>query len=147
MALKDPETESPLSSMSSPKLFELLKQVDPEGAAKLHPSDRRKVQARIELYLRTGKPASQLYQEQKAKGVDSRWETLIFWVWSDREALSGRLDKRVDKMVEMGVEKECQELYEVAQQTDLPITSGIFQAIGSAFASKLTQGTENFSLL
>ena len=84
----------------------------------------------MELYLRTGRPASELFKEQKKGGVDSRWETLIFWVWSDREVLNQRLDARVDKMIEMGVEQECRELYTVAERTGIPITSGIFQSIG-----------------
>ena len=84
----------------------------------------------MELYLRTGRPASEVFQEQKQRGVESRWETLIFWVWSDRDALNERLDKRVHKMAKQGLEKECQELYDIAQRTGASVTDGIFQAIG-----------------
>ena len=125
------DTEHPILSASTPELFQFLKQVDPDQAARLHPSDRRRVQARVELYLRTGRPASDLFQEQKDDGVDSRWETLIFWVWSDRDVLNERLDKRVDKMIELGIEMECRELYQLAKGTGGVPTSGIFQAIGT----------------
>ena len=104
--------------------------MDPVQAGRLHPSDRRKILGKVELYLRTGRPASELFQQQKDDGVEPRWDTLIFWVWSERDVLNERLDRRVDKMVEMGVEKECKELYGIAQKTGIPITSGIFQAIG-----------------
>jgi tRNA dimethylallyltransferase len=112
------------------ELFQFLQKVDPISAQRFHPSDRRKIQGKVELYLRTGRPASELYKEQKDSGVDVRWDTLIFWVWSERDVLNARLDRRVDKMIEMGLEQECRELYHVSQKTKAPVTSGIFQAIG-----------------
>jgi tRNA dimethylallyltransferase len=133
--LKTPKTmdqdfSHPLLSAPTAELFSFLRRVDPEQAARLHPSDRRKIQGKVELYLRTGRPASQLYKEQKESGIDVRWDTLIFWVWSDKDALNERLDRRVDKMIEMGVEEECRDLHRVAEQTGIPVTSGVFQAIG-----------------
>jgi tRNA dimethylallyltransferase len=134
--LKIPTTKNehvghPLLSAPTAELFSFLQKVDPEQAARLHPSDRRKIQGRVELYLNTGRPASQLFKEKEERGIDTRWDTLIFWVWSDRDALNERLDKRVDAMIEMGVEEECRELYRVAERTGIPVTSGMFQAIGS----------------
>jgi len=119
-------------SKPTPVLFEFLQKVDPVSAQRFHPSDRRKIQSRVEIYLRTGRPASELYKEQKETRMDARWDTLIFWVWSDRDVLNARLDRRVQKMIEMGVEEECRELYQVAQRTKPPAISGIFQAIGMA---------------
>ena len=119
-------------SKPTPELFEFLQKVDPVSAQRFHPSDRRKIQSKVEIYLRTGRPASELYKEQKETGMDVRWDTLIFWVWSDRDVLNARLDRRVKKMIEMGVEEECRELYQVAQRAKAPVTSGIFQAIGMA---------------
>ena len=119
-----------LENLTTPELFQFLQEVDPISAQRFHPSDRRKIQGKVELYLRTGRPASELYKEQKNSDVDVRWETLIFWVWSERDVLNARLDRRVDKMIEMGLEEECKELYHVAQRTQAPVTSGIFQAIG-----------------
>jgi|SRR5947207_1013209 len=130
MITYDTEIQHPILSASTPELFKFLQQVDPVQAGRLHPSDRRKILGKVELYLRTGRPASELFQQQKDDGVEPRWDTLIFWVWSERDVLNERLDRRVDKMVEMGVEKECKELYGIAQKTGIPITSGIFQAIG-----------------
>jgi tRNA dimethylallyltransferase len=127
---EETEIEHHILSASSEELFRSLKEVDPAQAARLHPSDRRKVQNKMKLYLRTGRPASELFKEQKQGGIQPRWDILIFWVWSDRNVLNQRLDERVDKMVALGIEDECRKLYQVAQQNKLPITSGIFQAIG-----------------
>jgi len=107
--------------------------VDPVQAACLHPSDRRKVEGRVELYLRTGRTASEIFQEQRGTEEfrGTRWDTLIFWVWAGKEGLFERLDGRVDKMVSAGVERECRELYEVSKHANIPVTSGIFAAIGT----------------
>jgi IPP transferase len=108
-------------------------------AARLHPSDRRKVEGKIEIFLRTGKPASEIFREQ-AETEDfqrTRWNTLIFWVWAEKETLFERLDGRVDRMVAAGVEEECRELYEVSKQTDIPLGSGIFAAIGRLLLLRL----------
>lgn len=119
------------SILSTPTedLFFALQEVDPDSASRLHPSDRRKIQKRLELYLRTGKPASEIYKEQAKPEI--RWETLVFWIWSDRAVLNERLDRRVDKMIEAGVEEECRQLHEIAKETDLSPSQGIFQAIGT----------------
>jgi tRNA dimethylallyltransferase len=132
----DTEIQHPILSASTPELFKFLQQVDPLQAGRLHPSDRRKILGKVELYLRTGRPASELFQQQKDGGVEARWDTLIFWIWSERDVLNGRLDRRVDKMIELGVERECKELYGIAQKTGIPITSGIFQAIGNPSEAK-----------
>jgi len=143
------DTDMSFLSKSTPELFQFLQKVDPVSAQRFHPSDRRKIQGKIELYLRTGRPASELYKEQKETGVDVRWDTLIFWVWSERDVLNTRLDKRVDKMIEMGVEQECRELYRVAERIQAPVTSGVFQAIGMTLNRQITyaQGTGNLFLL
>jgi len=107
--------------------------VDPVQAACLHPSDRRKVEGRVELYLRTGRPASDIFKEQRETEEfgGTRWDTLIFWVWAGKQGLFERLDGRVDKMVSAGVEGECRELYEASKRGNIPVTSGIFAAIGT----------------
>jgi tRNA dimethylallyltransferase len=124
--------QHPILQASDAELFEFLRKVDPEQAAQLHPSARRRVQGKVELYLRTGRPASEIFQDQREseEGRGTRWPSLAFWVWSGKEQLYERLDRRVDKMVSQGVEEECRELYEVSKHTDIPITAGIFAAIG-----------------
>jgi tRNA dimethylallyltransferase len=127
----DPALQHPILQASDTELHEFLRKVDPEQAARYHPSNRRIVQGRVELYLRTQRPASQIFREQRESADrGTRCSTLVFWVWSGKEALFERLDKRVDKMVAQGVESECRELYEVSHHTDIPIPAGIFAAIG-----------------
>lgn len=121
-----------------------LRKVDPEMAERWHPNDRRKIQRSLEIYLQTGKPASAHYEEQELQrsppvddATDSGkpWENLLFWVFSQREALCERLDNRVDGMLRNGLLDEVRELAEhkermAAEGTDVDMTKGIWQAIG-----------------
>jgi tRNA dimethylallyltransferase len=125
--------EHPILNASPPELFQFLKRVDPELAKKFHPSDHLKNQRRVEVYLRTGRPPSELFKEQKGDGFEHRWDTLIFWVWSERSVLKKRLYERVDRMIEMGLEEECRELYQLRKRSEKSVTSGIFKAIGCDF--------------
>src|SRR5271170_4373342 len=133
MTLPMEEVDHPILSASTKELFEFLKEVDPEQASRMHPSDRRKIETRVKLYLSSGRPASELFKEQKEEGgggLQTRWDTLVFWVWSARDVLNERLDTRVDKMILQGAEQECRDLHDIAQQTGVPIDIGIFQTIG-----------------
>lgn len=120
-------------------LLEELKKVDPEHAGRWHPNDRRKIQRTLEIYLRTGRPASEIYAEQKARrqsGIrGSPWENLLFWVYSEPEVLKPRLDARVDKMLEAGLMDEVHQLFalkqsEEAQGRIVDMNKGIWQSIG-----------------
>lgn len=76
-----------------------------------------------------------------------RWRTLIFWLRADEVTLAERLDRRVDKMVEVrrmllsrhrcdlvqtGLLEEVKQLRDIgsADQRIDDTTSGIHQAIG-----------------
>ena len=130
MTVPKEEVQHPILSAPTRDLFEFLREVDPDQAARLHPSDRRKIETRVKLYLSSGRPATELFKEQKQDGVETRWDTLVFWVWSARDVLNERLDARVDKMILQGAEQECRDLYAIAQQTGIPTDIGIFQTIG-----------------
>jgi tRNA dimethylallyltransferase len=106
-------------------ILEKLREVDPVMADRWHPNERRKIQRSLEIYLRTGKPASQVYDEQRIKrepspgtaGLETpgsptgvRFPTLLLWVHADKSVLNPRLDARVDKMLEKGLLSEVDEL-------------------------------------
>ena len=164
----------PILRESTPQILEELRKVDPVMADRWHPNDRRKIQRSLEIYLQTGKKASDIYAEQrKSNGtyfhgdtpnVDSlllngpsmRFPTLLFWVHADQDTLTDRLDKRVDKMIENGLLEEVQTLCSFAQaQTEAgkPVdeTRGIWVSIGykefKAYSHALQKGDMNEKLV
>ncbi|KAH6611443.1 tRNA isopentenyltransferase [Trichoderma cornu-damae] len=139
----DPSLSFPILDEPTDVLLEELMKVDPIMAERWHPNDRRKIQRSLEIYLHTGRPASELYAEQEkrkaAAAQESRanrpWERLLFWVYSDRDTLTARLDSRVDKMLNAGLLDEVQELFDMkrsktAEGRILNMTKGIWQSIG-----------------
>ncbi|PTB69445.1 tRNA isopentenyltransferase [Trichoderma citrinoviride] len=139
----DPSLSFPILEQPTDVLLEELKKVDPIMAERWHPNDRRKIQRSLEIYLHTGRPASELYAEQERRkaaaaqesGTSQPWEKLLFWVYSERETLTARLDSRVDKMLGAGLLDEVQELFDMkrrkaAEGQILDMTKGIWQSIG-----------------
>lgn len=143
---EDPSVEFPILDGSTEVMLEKLKEVDPVMAERWHPNDRRKIRRSLEIYLRTGQRASDIYAQQRQKGpaangtaetrdASGPWETLLFWVHTDPEVLKARLDSRVDKMLDAGLMDEVQDLYQYLKSqreagADVDMTRGIWQSIG-----------------
>lgn len=135
----------PLLKEPTDVLLEELKRIDPVMADRWHPNDRRKIQRSLEIYLQTGKRASDIYAEQRARKEDAseaqaedpkmRFPALLFWVHSDAAVLRDRLDKRVDTMLASGLLDEVHTLDTFARDSEAKGTSiddgkGIWVSIG-----------------
>jgi len=90
------------------KLYNKLKKVDPEAAAKIHPNDARRIIRAYEVYLVTGKPIS-LLQKQR-RGIASEYDVKIFCLNIERSKLCKRIDNRVDFMFKQGLVPEVKRL-------------------------------------
>ncbi|KAI4942958.1 hypothetical protein J4E86_009905 [Alternaria arbusti] len=168
------ENTQPLPILEEPTdvLHTKLREVDPIMADRWHPNERRKIKRSLEIYLRTGKPASQLYKEQKlqreasaaqADGTTSdtrsglRFETLVFWVHANKDVLHRRLDGRVDKMIARGLLSEVEELssfrerHEAGTGASIDQSRGIWVSIGYKefleYQSALSSGSREASEL
>ena len=154
--LGDHETDirqsHPIFEADTPTILEKLREVDPIMAARWHPNDRRKIQRSLEIWYQSGKPASQIYEEQAnhRAGVTSdsslggdncvltsrlRFSTLLFWVHTETEILRDRLNRRVERMMQDGLLAEVDSLeswrrdqHEAGLEVDQ--TRGIWQCIG-----------------
>lgn len=84
----------------------LLRRVDPESAEEIHPNNLKRVIRALEYYRKTGRKKSD------AKGNrEFRYEgTRYFCLYDDREKLYERIDRRVDRMFEEGLEDEVRSL-------------------------------------
>ena len=141
LAEKYPILTSPADAMLAK-----LREVDPVMADKWHPNDHRKIRTSLEIYFATGRPASDIYAEQRSRKESklatqdpaqgqNHGEILLFWLYARREVLNERLDKRVDKMVHNGLLDETAEVHDYLQKRlaggeTVDRSKGIWQSIG-----------------
>jgi tRNA dimethylallyltransferase len=132
-------TKHPILDEPTEIILRKLREVDPVMANRWHPNDRRKIQRSLEIYLDTGKRASETYKErlmeQSSSKAGLRFPTLMLWPHCEREAHKARLDHRVDRMVDNGLLDEVAQLM-ILRNTQqnageiVDLTKGIWQAIG-----------------
>ena len=107
----------------SPHLYEKLKNVDPDAAAKIHYNDLKRIIRALEVYELTGKPISQA----QSKDVEILpYEPVIVGLNMDRKILYERIEERVDKMLKAGLVEEVKGL--IKEGYDKKLSS--MQAIG-----------------
>lgn len=61
------EQKWPILASSTDNMLAELRKVDPAMAARWHPQDGRKIRRSLEIFLTTGKPASEIYEQQRAR--------------------------------------------------------------------------------
>ena len=109
----DPELRRTLQAWASQEgtepLLEELRRVDPTGAARLHPSDKKRIIRALEVYRQTGKTLTQHNLETRSIPPRYRpcWLGLDF---PDRGELYRRIDLRVERMLRQGLLEEIQGL-------------------------------------
>ncbi len=100
-------------------LFNKLKKVDLRSAGIIGENNKRKLIRALEVYEITGKPFSS--QQKKGKPL---FDVLQIGIKTDREKLYKKIDKRVDKMIKIGLIEETKKLSQKYSPT-LPAMSGI----------------------
>lgn len=92
-------------------LFEKLKEIDPVSAAKTHANNLLRVVRALEVYEITGKTMSE--HQRDSHPVPSIYDVCYIGTsFSDREKLYARIEKRIDEMLDEGVEAEAKFLFE-----------------------------------
>ena len=90
------------------RLHDMLAEIDPEAAEKLHENDVRRVTRAIEVYRLTGRTQSEQARLDAQREGDYN-ETLFALNWP-REELYRRIDARVDAMLAAGLVDEVRAL-------------------------------------
>jgi tRNA dimethylallyltransferase len=101
-------------------LHHLLRRVDPVAAAKIAPTNIRRLIRALEIYQATGKPPSEVQGK-----LAPRFRTKVIGLTMERELLYEAINARVDKMIELGFIDEVKGLIELGYDVDLPSMSGI----------------------
>ena len=102
-----------------------LEALDPEAAAAIHPNNVRRVVRAIEIFETTGRTKTETDRVQIA-GESPYDDTPLILTFSDRSLLYERIERRVDLMMEAGLEEEARELLSSGK----PVSRTAAQAIG-----------------
>ena len=86
-----------------------LREVDPESAQRLHPSDQKRIIRAMEVYLETGRTITE--HNRLTQAIPPRFSPVWFALEDeDRQTLYDRIDRRVLTMLEQGLLPEIQGL-------------------------------------
>lgn len=96
-----------------------LKRVDPVSAERIDPRNVRRMVRALEVYHATGIPFSRHQKESPPS------HTLTIGLTTARDDLYGRIDHRVDNMMQRGFIDEVQELLGRGYSLDLPAMSSL----------------------
>jgi len=128
------QLEARAEQEGSQSLYQELQDIDPVAAAKIHPSNTRRIIRALEIYHTTGQPPSQL-QRKEAPG----FPILLIGLTRERSELYKRIDWRVDKMIQMGLVEEVEQLLKKGYSFSLPSMSGIgYKQIGQFLRGEMT---------
>lgn len=106
-------------------LMEQLRAVDPEAAARIHPSNQKRVIRALEIWLETGKTMTQ--HDLESKAIPPKYQPLYLGLdYENRQDLYDRIDLRVDVMLEQGLVEEVRNLLAMG----IPASATGLQAIG-----------------
>lgn len=102
-----------------------LRRVDPESAARLHPSDQKRIIRAMEVYLETGETITE--HNRRSQNIPPRYTPLWFALEDAQRAdLYSRINRRVDVMLEAGLLDEIRQLL----SDGIPSHCTAMQAIG-----------------
>lgn len=89
-------------------LHEMLAEVDPELAERVHPNDVVRTSRGLEVYEQTGKPLSVHQREHRFKKPN--YDALKIALLRPREELYARINRRAEQMIEQGLLAEYEAL-------------------------------------
>ena len=119
------ELEALAASQGIEAVIERLRAVDPGSAARLHPSDQKRIIRAMEVYLETGMTITE--HNRKTQEIPPKYHPIRFALADrQRQTLYDRIDRRVDAMVEAGLIEEIQGLL----ARGIPEKCTAMQAIG-----------------
>ena len=106
-------------------MLDLLRAIDPDAAARLHLSDRKRIIRALEVYYETGETITA--HNLKTQAIPPRYTPLWLGLdFADRAELYRRIDLRVSLMLQQGLVEEIRQLL----ASGIPQKCTAMQAIG-----------------
>lgn len=106
-----------IASEGNQALYQELKTVDPESAAKIHVNDEYRICRALEVYYLTGNTRSSFKVEPKFR---EEYDFLFIVLEPPRDLLYNRINQRVDQMFEAGLESEIDNLKSLGYTKNSP---------------------------
>jgi len=98
-----------LEKETTKNLFRELKKLDPRRGKNIDSKNRRRLIRALEIIIKTGKPVPPLQFFAQGRPT-SGWDTLMIGIKNSPKRLRELIDKRVDRMIKNGLEKEVKTL-------------------------------------
>ncbi len=117
-------------------LHELLKEIDPASAKKIHCNDLKRIIRALEVYHLASETMSEI---QKVKKNAKKYKHLIIGFNRQRDELYKRVEARVDRMFEEGLVEEVKSLLDEGYSPQL----SSFQALGYKEVAEYLKGKFN----
>jgi len=119
-------------------LYADLVKVDPEAAIKIHPNDLRRTVRALEVYYLRDRKLSDFQREHSFKERSHDFH-LLFLVRA-RTELYPRIETRVERMIEEGLEAEVKTLVDRGHRQDLPSMQGLgYKQFADHFSGKISR--------
>lgn len=115
--------EKEAESKGNEYIHSLLKDIDPISYKEIHFNNRKRVIRALEVYKLTGKPFSSFNAGDDFYKSD--YDVYYYVLTMNREKLYERINKRVDIMMEKGLEEECIRLKQMGYNSSMQSMQGI----------------------
>jgi tRNA dimethylallyltransferase len=116
--------EAEAAQAGLPALHQRLEKIDPQAAARIMPTDLRRIVRALEVFAATGKPISQWQSQWGVARSDL--EVRLVCLRLPRETLYARIDARISEMLAAGWLEECKRLLDLPR----PLSREASQALG-----------------
>jgi len=140
----DPEVRNYLEQQAAEigwsAMHEILRQKDPQAAARIHPNDPQRIQRALEVISVSGRSMSELFGETAGDTLGYRIHKIIISP-EPRSVLHERIERRFDLMIDAGFINEMKNLY---ARPDLNAELPSMRAVGYRQAWQWLQGEYSF---
>ena len=104
------ELQRELDNRGVDKLFNELKEIDPESAKTIKENDKQRIMRALEVFKISGKKISD-FKKEDTENIFEEFEFINVGIFpGDREILEARIRERIVEMINMGLIKEAQEI-------------------------------------
>lgn len=116
----NPWLRQELEQKGAEALYRMLHELDPETASRIDPHNVRRIIRALEIHEASGIVPSAVPRKRPPP-----YCSLIIGLTMDRKELYRRIDRRVEEMLEKGLEQEVGELLRMGYSSDLPCMSSM----------------------